>query len=220
MTATCALAMACSLAIALTLRTRRIQAVHQTESLLHRCLGRVSLNVDLAGDSSGGRQRNRSNEDALARARLPDARGARVDRRGFADLRFRRAAGLATARAGRSWRIFRRSALLALLIVAVPGWWFLREDAIFGLAERHASRLDARSSVYEAHALGAGAGCGAVSFRLADAPAHHRAARPGAIAERVDSPRSIGVATWPAFRWTSREGGARVGGRSHSILAR
>lgn len=36
--------------VALTLRLPRIQAAHQTESLLHRWLGRVSLAVDLAGD--------------------------------------------------------------------------------------------------------------------------------------------------------------------------
>src|SRR5688572_13873884 len=45
--------------IALTLRTRRIQAVHQSESPLHRLFGRVSLNVDLAGDSGDeAEQRN------------------------------------------------------------------------------------------------------------------------------------------------------------------
>jgi putative membrane protein len=37
--------------LALTLRIRRIQSVHQTESLLHRLFRRVSLRVDLAGDS-------------------------------------------------------------------------------------------------------------------------------------------------------------------------
>lgn len=40
--------------IALTLRLSRIQAVHQTESMLQRLFGRVSLAVDLAGD--GGQQ--------------------------------------------------------------------------------------------------------------------------------------------------------------------
>ncbi|HMN46283.1 MAG TPA: PH domain-containing protein [Povalibacter sp.] len=38
--------------LALTLRIPRIQSVHQTQSLLHRLFGRVSLRVDLAGDSS------------------------------------------------------------------------------------------------------------------------------------------------------------------------
>lgn len=37
--------------LALTLRVRRIQSVHQTETLLHRLFGRVSLRVDLAGDT-------------------------------------------------------------------------------------------------------------------------------------------------------------------------
>jgi putative membrane protein len=37
--------------LALTLRVRRIQSVHQTETLLHRLFKRVSLRVDLAGDS-------------------------------------------------------------------------------------------------------------------------------------------------------------------------
>jgi putative membrane protein len=39
--------------VALTLRVRRVQAVHQTATLLHRAFGRVSLRVDLAGDSAG-----------------------------------------------------------------------------------------------------------------------------------------------------------------------
>jgi putative membrane protein len=39
--------------VALSLRVRRVQAVHQTATLLHRLFGRVSLRVDLAGDSVG-----------------------------------------------------------------------------------------------------------------------------------------------------------------------
>lgn len=39
--------------VALNLRVRRIQSVHQTQTLLHRLFDRVSLRVDLAGDSSG-----------------------------------------------------------------------------------------------------------------------------------------------------------------------
>lgn len=46
--------------VALTLRIPRIQSVHQTESLLHRWFGRVSLRADLAGDAhasqEGGQQ--------------------------------------------------------------------------------------------------------------------------------------------------------------------
>lgn len=52
--------------LALTLRTRRIQSVHQTETLLHRWFGRVSLRVDLAGDS--GLQQN-PEQQAGVRAR-------------------------------------------------------------------------------------------------------------------------------------------------------
>jgi len=42
--------------LALTLRVKRIQAVHRSETLLHRWFGRVSLRVDLAGDSGADRQ--------------------------------------------------------------------------------------------------------------------------------------------------------------------
>lgn len=42
--------------VALTLRIRRIQAVHQTESLLHRVFDRVSLRADLAGDSQASQE--------------------------------------------------------------------------------------------------------------------------------------------------------------------
>ena len=38
--------------VALTLRTSRIQAVHETRSLLHRLFKRASVNVDLTGDRS------------------------------------------------------------------------------------------------------------------------------------------------------------------------
>ncbi|HWK74257.1 MAG TPA: PH domain-containing protein [Povalibacter sp.] len=42
--------------LALTLRVKRVQAVHRSETLLHRWFGRVSLRVDLAGDSGADRQ--------------------------------------------------------------------------------------------------------------------------------------------------------------------
>lgn len=42
--------------LSLTLRVKRIQAVHRSETLLHRWLGRVSLRVDLAGDSGADRE--------------------------------------------------------------------------------------------------------------------------------------------------------------------
>ncbi|HEY5808520.1 MAG TPA: PH domain-containing protein [Povalibacter sp.] len=55
--------------VALNLRVRRIQSVHQTETLLHRLLHRVSLSVDLAGDSGvpeGGDTRSHTRTRWLA----------------------------------------------------------------------------------------------------------------------------------------------------------
>lgn len=119
--------------IALTLRTRRIQAVHQSSSPLHRLFGRVSLNVDLAGDSGGdGEQRNPQRmktrwvapvcptaaAPALIAAVLPV-----FDPAAAPDWQ-----PLAT---GARSRIFRRSALLSLLIVAAPAWWYFHANAVF-----------------------------------------------------------------------------------------
>jgi putative membrane protein len=119
--------------IALTLRTRRIQAVHQSASPLHRLFGRVSLNVDLAG--SGGDEREDGNPErmrtrwlaplcptAMAPALIASALpafdpGASPDWQPLAP--------------GARSRVFRRSAVLGLLIVALPGWWYLREAAAF-----------------------------------------------------------------------------------------
>jgi len=117
--------------IALTLRTRRIQAVHQTESLLHRWFERVTLNVDLAGDSGGSDQ--------------PDANKSRA--RWLAPVCTASAAPVLIAAALPSidlndppdWqplapqargRIFRRSAVLAVLLLTGPAIWYLHEGAI------------------------------------------------------------------------------------------
>jgi putative membrane protein len=117
--------------IALTLRTRRIQAVHQTESLLHRWFNRVTLNVDLAGDSGGGDQpdANKSRArwlapvcavdkaPALIAAALPS-----IDLSDEPDWQ-----PLAPRARG---RIFRRTAVIAMLLFAGPAIWYLREGAI------------------------------------------------------------------------------------------
>lgn len=117
--------------IALTLRTRRIQAVHQTETLLHRWFGRVTLNVDLAGDSGGGDQSddNKSRARWLAPVCPADAAPALI------------AEALPTIDLGDEpdWqplalrargRIFRSSAALATLILTGPAVWYLREGAV------------------------------------------------------------------------------------------
>jgi len=117
--------------IALTLRTRRIQAVHQTESLLHRWFERVTLNVELAGDGGGGDQsgENKSRArwlapvcavnaaPALIAAALPS-----IDLSDEPDWQ-----PLAPRARG---RIFRRSAVMAVLILTGPAIWYLREGAI------------------------------------------------------------------------------------------
>jgi putative membrane protein len=132
--------------IALTLRTGRIQAVNQKESPLHRLFGAVSLDVDLAGDSGDeGNQRNpermktRWLAPVCSIAAAPGLIASALP--GFdpcapADWQ-------PLAPDARS-RIFRRSALLSVLIVAGPGLWYLRADAAFclpllvGLAWMHA----------------------------------------------------------------------------------
>ena len=108
--------------IALTLRTRRIQAVHQTESLLHRLFGRVSLDVDLAGDS-GGQAEQRNSERMKTRWLAPVCPTAAAPALIAAALPIFDPAAppdwQPLAPGARS-RIFRRSAWLSLLIVAGP----------------------------------------------------------------------------------------------------
>jgi putative membrane protein len=121
--------------VALTLRTRRIQAVHQSESLLHRLFGRVSLDVDLAGDSGGEaeqRDSGRMKTRWLAPVCPPAAAPALIAS----------ALPIFDPVAPPDWqplapgarsRLFRRSVLVSLLIVAGPSWWYLREAAVFGV---------------------------------------------------------------------------------------
>ncbi|MBB6092631.1 putative membrane protein [Povalibacter uvarum] len=61
--------------LALTLRVRRIQSIHQTQTLLHRFFGRVSVRVDLAGDSGvseEGKQQSQTRTRWLAPICTPD----------------------------------------------------------------------------------------------------------------------------------------------------
>ena len=114
--------------ISRTLRRPRIQAVHQTTTLLHRLFKRASLRVDLAGgpaaDPNAGQQGRRGNwnelwltplcsqDDAerLIRVALPHARTSGVDWQRLAP----RARG----------RIFRVRALVWLVAAPVPAVWF------------------------------------------------------------------------------------------------
>jgi putative membrane protein len=119
--------------IALTLRTRRIQVVHQKESPLHRLFGRVSLNVDLAGDSGGeGEQRNpeRTKTRWLAPV-CPTAAAPGLIASALPAFDPAAPADWQPLAPGARSRVFRRCALLSLLIVAGPSWWYLRADAAF-----------------------------------------------------------------------------------------
>ena len=121
--------------IALTLRTRRIQAVHQSESLLHRLFGRVSLDVDLAGDS-GGQEEQRNSGRMKTRWLAPVCPTAAAPALIASALPIFDPAAppdWQTLAPGARSRIFRRSAWLSLLIVAGPSWWYLREAALFGV---------------------------------------------------------------------------------------
>jgi putative membrane protein len=122
--------------VALTLRTRRIQAVHQTESLLHRWLNRASIDVDLAGDS-GGTERNGNDARMTTRWLAPicpvemapgliAAALPTLDWKTEPDWQplARRARG----------RIFRKTLAWATLIVTAPGIWYLRESAALIIA--------------------------------------------------------------------------------------
>ncbi len=132
--------------IALTLRIRRIQAVHQSESPLHRLFGRVSLDVDLAGD--GGGEEERPNPERMKTRWL-----APVCPTAAAPALIAAALPVFDPAAQTDWqplapgarsRIFRRGALLLLPIFVGPTWWYLREAAVFavpiavGLAWMHA----------------------------------------------------------------------------------
>jgi putative membrane protein len=115
--------------ISRTLRRPRIQAVHQTTTMLHRLFERASLRVDLAGglaaDPSGGQQNRRGawnelwltplcvQDDAerLIRVALPQARTSGVDWQKLAPR----------AR----WRIFRVRSLLWLVAAPLPAAWFV-----------------------------------------------------------------------------------------------
>jgi putative membrane protein len=118
--------------IALTLRTRRIQAVHQNESLMHRWFKRVSLNVDLAGDSGGGDGNGDNSRSktrwlapvcpANAAPELIAAALPTLDLSGEPDWQ-----PLAPGARG---RIFRKTSLWSVLILTAPAIWYLHAGAI------------------------------------------------------------------------------------------
>ncbi|HEX7030205.1 MAG TPA: PH domain-containing protein [Gammaproteobacteria bacterium] len=120
--------------ISLTLRRPRIQAVHQTESLLHRLFRRVSLRVDLAGgatlnDQQHNGQPSRERKLWLAPVCTKD-KAAELVRSALPQVSLE---GLDWQRLSprARWRLFRLLAALWLLLAAPPAFWLL---GVFALA--------------------------------------------------------------------------------------
>lgn len=106
--------------LALTLRIRRIQSVHQTESLLHRLFGRVSLRVDLAGDSStseDGKQQSQTRTRWLAPICTP-AQAQALMATALPEVDFTTEPNWQPLAAGARRRLFRQSVYFATFIAA------------------------------------------------------------------------------------------------------
>lgn len=119
--------------VALTLRTRRIQAVHQTQSLLHRWFKRVSLNVDLAGDGGGGGEDQRNDARMKTRWLAPvcsaDA-APELIAAALPTLDWSNEPNWQPLASGARGRIFRKTLAWSILIVTGPAIWYLREGAL------------------------------------------------------------------------------------------
>ncbi len=139
--------------VALTLRLPRIQAVHQTETLMHRFFGRVSLSVDLAGDGGA-----RTNDDSAPQTRMRWLAPICMPRR--AGELIRSALPMLAADSQPQWqplapgargRIFRRIVVFSSLICAAPGIYVLGAAApllwlaILPLAWLHATQYVRRT---------------------------------------------------------------------------
>jgi putative membrane protein len=119
--------------IALTLRTPRIQAVHQTQTLLHRWFGRVSLNVDLTGDRGGDEQQH-NRVQTRARWLAPVCRtdeAAALIAVALPAVNLAAAPDWQALSPGARRRLFRRTWVLWTLIAMAPSVWYLREFALF-----------------------------------------------------------------------------------------
>lgn len=127
--------------VATTLRQRRIQAVHRRASWRHRLLGRVSVQVEIAGGTrqpdaqqqsgSAGGQRDLwvapvcrpDQARALIAAALPGFRGAVLDRADWQPLA-----------PGAFGRLMRLGLIVWLLAVSVPALWFLNGWGVWVMA--------------------------------------------------------------------------------------
>jgi putative membrane protein len=117
--------------VALTLRLSRIQAVHQSESVLHRFFGRVSLAVDLAGD---GGQRVDENGSPQTRMRwlapiCTPRRAVELARSALPMLTEDTQPEWQTLATGAKMRLFRKIMLVTTLILATPAIYWLQYQA-------------------------------------------------------------------------------------------
>lgn len=119
---------------ALTLRTRRIQAVHQTETLVHRLLGRVSLDVDLAGDSGGDDQQSQARRTRWLAPVCSPSRAPHLIAMALPEVDHQAPPEWQPLAAGARRRIFRRVAATWIIVLAAPAIWYLREAAVIVLA--------------------------------------------------------------------------------------
>jgi putative membrane protein len=109
--------------VALTLRLPRIQAVHQTENLLHRLFARVSLRVDLAGDGASAEQSDeaRSKVRWLAPIVTPDA-AARLIAIALPHNDFESQPKWESLASGARRRVFRKSAAWCVALALIVGF--------------------------------------------------------------------------------------------------
>lgn len=116
--------------IALTLRLQRIQAAHQSESVLHRFFGRVSLAVDLAGDGAG------TDENGVRQQRMrwlapicTPRRSAELIRTALPMLANDSAIEWQPLASGARRRIFRKTVTFWSVVLAAPAIFLLHVEA-------------------------------------------------------------------------------------------
>jgi putative membrane protein len=117
--------------IALTVRTPRIQAVHQTRTLLHRWFDRTSLSVDLTGDRAG--EAEQQNAKARTRWLAPVCRtdeALELTAAALPGVDLTAAPEWRRLARGARGRIFRRSAVVYALVTVAPAIWYTRAGAV------------------------------------------------------------------------------------------
>lgn len=112
--------------VALTLRTPRVQAVHRTQTLLHRWFKRVSLNVDLTGDH-GAPQEDGEKTQQRTRWLAPVCRPDQADEliaNALPSIDLSASPAWRPLAPGARTRVFRRALLVWSLLTIAPGVWY------------------------------------------------------------------------------------------------